>query len=278
MTYVIFFAVSILASVVGAICGVGGGVFMKPALDAVGVLPVNTITFLSTCTVISMTSYNVITAAMNTKKGGGENLIDWNLTTWLAIGSAIGGLLGKIIYSEIKSMFENQEVVGGYQAMALLIAVFLTLIYTLNKKRCKGFHVKNPAALLALGFALGTLSSFVGIGGGPMNLAVLFFFLSMPTKMAAQNSLYMILISQVASLIMTFVKGNVPTALYQDVDLGLWVMLIGMMICGVYGGIVGKKINKKMPSETVDKLFIILILVIMALCAWNIYTKLGFAA
>ena len=68
MTYVIFFVVSILASVVGAICGVGGGVFMKPALDAVGVLPVNTITFLSTCTVIAMTSYNVITAAINTKK------------------------------------------------------------------------------------------------------------------------------------------------------------------------------------------------------------------
>lgn len=276
MTYVIFFAVSILASVVGAICGVGGGVFMKPALDAVGVLPVNTITFLSTCTVISMTSYNVITAAMNTKKGGGENLIDWNLTTWLAIGSAIGGLLGKVIYSEIKASFANQEAVGGYQAIALLIAVFLTLVYTLNKKRCKGYQVKNPAALLGLGFALGTLSSFVGIGGGPMNLAVLYFFLSMPTKVAAQNSLYMILISQFASLIMTFVKGNVPAALYKDVDFGLWIMLLGMMLCGVYGGIVGKKINKKIPSETVDKLFIGLIVVIMGLCCWNIYTKLGF--
>ena len=109
-----------------------------------------------------------------------------------------------------------------------------------------------------------------------MNLAVLFFFLSMPTKMAAQNSLYMILISQTASLIMTFVKGNVPTALYQDVDPGLWVMLIGMMICGIYGGKVGKKLNKKLPSETVDKLFILLIFVIMALCVWNIYSKLGF--
>ena len=138
--------------------------------------------------------------------------------------------------------------------------------------------MKNPVALLALGFALGTLSSFVGIGGGPMNLAVLFFFLSMPTKVAAQNSLYMILISQTASLIMTFMKGNVPKALYQEVDPGLWVMLIGMMICGVYGGIVGKKINKKMPSATVDKLFVFLILVIMALCVWNIYTKLGFGA
>ncbi len=276
MTYVIFFAVSILASVVGAICGVGGGVFMKPALDAVGVLPVNTITFLSTCTVIAMTSYNVITAAINTKKGGNDNLIDWNLTTWLAVGSAIGGVIGKNIYSNIKAGFENQEVVGGYQAMALLIAVFLTLLYTVNKKKFKGFQVKNPAALVALGFVLGTLSSFVGIGGGPMNLAVLFFFLSMPTKMAAQNSLYMILISQTASLIMTFVKGNVPTALYQDVDPGLWVMLIGMMLCGIYGGKVGKTLNKKLPSETVDKLFIILIVVIMALCVWNIYTKLGF--
>ena len=276
MTYVIFFAVSILASVVGAICGVGGGVFMKPALDAVGVLPVNTITFLSTCTVIAMTSYNVITAAINTKKGGNDNLIDWNLTTWLAVGSAIGGVIGKNIYSNIKAGFENQEVVGGYQAMALLIAVFLTLLYTVNKKKFKGFQVKNPAALVALGFVLGTLSSFVGIGGGPMNLAVLFFFLSMPTKMAAQNSLYMILISQTASLIMTFVKGNVPTALYQDVDPGLCVMLIGMMLCGIYGGKVGKTLNKKLPSETVDKLFIILIVVIMALCVWNIYTKLGF--
>ena len=264
MTYVIFFAVSILASVVGAICGVGGGVFMKPALDAVGVLPVNTITFLSTCTVIAMTSYNVITAAINTKKGGNDNLIDWNLTTWLAVGSAIGGVIGKNIYSNIKAGFENQEVVGGYQAIALLIAVFLTLLYTVNKKKFKGFQVKNPAALVALGFVLGTLSSFVGIGGGPMNLAVLFFFLSMPTKMAAQNSLYMILISQTASLIMTFVKGNVPTALYQDVDPGLWVMLIGMMLCGIYGGKVGKTLNKKLPSETVDKLFIILIVVIIS--------------
>ncbi len=274
MTYIIFFAVSILASVVGAICGVGGGVFMKPALDAVGVLPVNTITFLSTCTVISMTSYNVLSAAMNSKKNSSENLIDWNLTTWLAIGSAIGGVIGKYIYDIIKNSSANKEIVGGYQAIALLIAVFLTLIYTLNKKKCKALHVTSPIALILLGFGLGTLSSFVGIGGGPMNLAVLYFFLSMPTKTAAQNSLYMILISQIASLIVTFIKGSVPEPLYKDVDPGLWIMLIGMMACGVYGGIAGKKINKKIPASTVDKLFIILIFVIMGLCVWNIYTKL----
>ncbi len=248
MIYIIFFTVSILASVVGAICGVGGRVFMKPVLDAVGVLPVNTITFLSACAVIAMISYNVISAAMNAKKSGSDNLIDWNLTTWLAVGAAAGGVIGKLIYQNIKASFENQEIVGGYQALALLF----------------------------LGFGLGTLSSFAGIGGGPMNLAVLHFFLSMPTKTAAQNSLYMILVSQVASFVMTFVWGGVPMELCKDVDSGLWVMLIGMMVCGIYGGVVGKKINKKISSSTVDKLFVLLIYVIMALCVWNIYAKFGF--
>ena len=164
--------------------------------------------------------------------------------------------------------------VGGDQAIALFIAVALTLLYTLNKKKLKGYHLENRFLLLALGLALGTLSSFVGIGGGPMNLAVLFFFLSMPTKTAAQNSLYMILISQVMGLITTFVQGGVPKALYENVDPGLYVMLVGMIFCGIYGGIIGKKINKKIPAASVDRLFIGLIVVILGLCVWNAYSKL----
>ena len=33
---VVFFAVSLLASIVGSICGIGGGVIIKPVLDATG--------------------------------------------------------------------------------------------------------------------------------------------------------------------------------------------------------------------------------------------------
>ena len=46
-----------------------------------------------------------------------------------------------------------------------------------------------------MSITLGILSSFLGIGGGPINLVVLFFFFSMDTKTAAQNSLYTILFS-----------------------------------------------------------------------------------
>lgn len=65
--YVIFLAVSFGASVVGAICGIGGGVLIKPLLDAFGVLSVSTISFLSGCTVLAMSCYSVVRA----KQSGG---------------------------------------------------------------------------------------------------------------------------------------------------------------------------------------------------------------
>ena len=73
---------------------------------------------------------------------------------------------------------------------------------------------------------------------------------------------------------MTFFKGSVPVEILSG-NLGIWIMLIGMMICGVCGGKIGKMLNRRLSSETVDKLFIILCLVIMLLCVWNIFTKSG---
>ena len=268
MTYIIFFTVSILASIVGTICGVGGGVFTKPALDALNILPVNTITFLSTCTVIAMSAYNIISEAKNKK----QQLIDWNLTTFLAIGSASGGIVGKSIYSSIKNTFPNPEIVGGYQAIALFIAILLTLIYAINKEKVKGMKLSNPLSLIILGFILGTVASFVGIGGGQMNIAVLFLFLSMSTKAAAANSIYMILISQSASLIMTFISHNAPKEILSF-DLGIWCILIGMIICGIVSGKIGKSIQKRLSDQKVDKLFNILCVIIMLLCVYNALTK-----
>ena len=44
--YILFWIVSFGASIAGAICGIGGGVIIKPTLDAFGVLRVSTISFL----------------------------------------------------------------------------------------------------------------------------------------------------------------------------------------------------------------------------------------
>ena len=52
-------AIAFGASVVGAICGIGGGVIIKPLLDSFGIASVSEISFLSGCTVLSMSCYSV---------------------------------------------------------------------------------------------------------------------------------------------------------------------------------------------------------------------------
>jgi uncharacterized membrane protein YfcA len=120
---------------------------------------------------------------------------------------------------------------------------------------------------LLVGFSLGVVSSFLGIGGGPINLVVLFFFFSMTTKIAAQNSLCIIWFSQITSLISTFVTGTVP-------EFNV-LMLILMVSGGVLGGYYGRKINKTIDEKKVDQLFIGIMVVIIFINIFNMYKFLA---
>ncbi|EET61969.1 hypothetical protein BRYFOR_06163 [Marvinbryantia formatexigens DSM 14469] len=256
--YVIFLAVSFGASVVGAICGIGGGVLIKPLLDAFGVLSVSSISFLSGCTVLSMSCYSVVKAKLS-----GDSLVDMKTGTPLAIGAALGGVAGKMMFQYLTDMFTDKDQVGAIQAICLLLITFGTMLYTIRKDKIKTHHVKNIAACIAIGLVLGICSSFLGIGGGPINLVVLFFFFSMDTKTAAQNSLYIILFSQITSLINTLVTRTVPEFSV--------ILLVLMVAGGILGGMAGRAINKKIDGSVVNRLFIGLMGVIMLICVYNIY-------
>ena len=262
MVYLIFLIVSFGASIAGAICGIGGGVIIKPALDAVGVLDVATISFLSGGTVLTMSCYSVYKA-----KRSGESLIDMKIGTPLAIGAAVGGVVGKWMFQMVSAMFADKNMVGAVQAACLLVITLGTLIYTIYKEKIRTRHLVNFVVCLLVGLVLGIMSSFLGIGGGPINLVVLFYFFSMDTKTAAQNSLYIILFSQITSFLQTVLTGKVPAFPIM----ALVIMVFG----GLMGGFCGRMINKKMDSKMVDKLFICLMVVIIGINCYNIYKFIG---
>lgn len=248
----LFFLVSFGACVIGAICGIGGGVIIKPALDLFGWASVSTISFLSGCTVLSMSCYNVGKGML-----AGDSQVDTKTGTPLAIG----GVVGKQMFSAIKAMFANPNTVGAVQAGCLAVITLGTLLYTINKAKIPTHTVSNPVVCGFIGLLLGISSSFLGIGGGPINLVVLFYFFSMDTKTAAANSLYIILFSQAASFVMTLATRTVPEFTLST--------LIFMIAGGIGGGIVGRKLNKKMNNAAVDKLFIGLMCVIIAISIFN---------
>ena len=249
--------VCFFASVVGAICGIGGGVIIKPVLDATGVMPVTTVSFLSGCTVLSM---SVVSMYKNLKA---KKPFDAKIATILALGAVVGGLAGKSMYQSIVSSMADSSHVGAIQAGVLSIVTMGTLAYTVFKSKIRTMHLKSPAVIFVIGVILGIMSSFLGIGGGPINLVVLFYFFSMETKEAAMYSIYCIMFSQLSSLISTLVKGNVPS--FNPLHL---VLMVG---CGIMGGIAGSRINKQIESRTVDKLFMGLMAVIILICFFNVY-------
>lgn len=113
---VIFLLVSFFSSLVGAICGIGGGVIIKPVLDATGTMSVTAISFLSGCTVLSMSIISVAKAIKNT-----TIKINTRITTWLALGSVLGGMSGKVMFQAVKEILQNENKTGAVQSIVINI-------------------------------------------------------------------------------------------------------------------------------------------------------------
>lgn len=256
MTYIILILISFSASVIGSICGIGGGVIIKPVMDSFQIFSVSTVSLLSGCIVLSMAAYSVVCSRLS-----GSCSIDSKRSGWLGLGAAVGGIAGKQLFEIIAEFTAGSERIGAVQAAVLFAITFATIIYTLNKEKIRSKKTESPALCCLIGLGLGMMSAFLGIGGGPINLVVLYFFFSMDTKTAAQNSLYIILISQFVSLLATVASGEIP-------KIPLW-LFVAMVCSGIFGGAVGRSINKQISAKNVNRLFIGLLCVIMLVCCYN---------
>ena len=258
MIYLVCCAVAFAACILGTICGMGGGIIIKPVLDAAGVMPVAAVNFLSGCTVIAMSCWSVGKTAL--KK---ESALDLHSTPFLALGAALGGLAGKQMFHLVAAQFADQNTAGGVQACLLFFATFATLLYTIKKDRFPPKHVRSPMAAFVIGLFLGLLGAFLGIGGGPFNVAVLCYFFSMPTKRATQNSLLIVLFSQLASTLQTaLTKGTAP------IDP---VLLAGMIVMAVAASEVGRRIHRRIDERQATFCLEGAMVLIMGISVYNMF-------
>ncbi len=255
MQFVFIFFICLIASTVGSICGIGGGVVIKPVLDSLDVMTVSTVSFLSGLTVLSM-------AIISVYRNRHSSHVDGRRSLFLGIGGAVGGIAGKAIFDLIKTAVGHDAVLGIIQSVLLALLLLGTAAYMLVKAKIPTKDLQNPAACILIGLALGLLSSFLGIGGGPMNLVVLYYFFSMDTKKAAVNSLIIILLSQFTSFVQTVALHKVPA--FE------WPVLILMVTAGILGGMVGTKIHRRLSVTQTERLFFGLLAVIFVICLFNI--------
>ena len=270
MIYAVYFILCFLATTAGAISGIGGGVIIKPFMDALSGLDVSTVSFLSGCTVLAMSAVSLLRGLPLKRRGQAsqdDERLDMRVCILLAVGAAVGGVVGKGLFDFLGRIFPNDSLTGAIQSILIFILTGAVFIYTLKKEAVRQLHVTNMALILVIGLLLGTVSAFLGIGGGPINIAVLSFFFGMNTKSCALNSLFVILCSQATSLL-----GTVITASWPAFDPGL---LLLMIVGGVAGGLAGSLLSKRMAHRHVDRLFCGMMLVIMGISVYNSVQFLG---
>ena len=256
MIYLICCLVTFAACILGTVCGMGGGIIIKPVLDATGVMSVAAVTFMSGCTVIAMSCWSIGKAFF--KK---ESVLDLRSTPYLAIGAALGGLDGKQLLNLVTAQFADRDTAGGVQACILLFATLATLLYTIKKDKFQQRHIQSKAVSLGIGLFLGLIGAFLGIGGGPFNVAVLCYFFSMPTKKATQNSLLIVLFSQIASTLQTVLTAGAP-----QID---FVLLAGMIAVAVAASEVGRQIHRRIDERQATFWLEGIMILIMGISIYN---------
>lgn len=253
---VAYFIVGLIASMFGSIAGIGGGVIMKPLLDLLGHYDVATIGVLSSACVFSMAAVTLLRSSFSGLK------VDLKISSLLAIASIVGGVVGKLIFNYFLNRVENLSSISFSQSLILSLLMLLILLYTIKIRQIKHYELSHLGLIMFIGFLLGIIAAFLGIGGGPLNVAILSVLFSMNFREASINSLFIIFFSQISSLLTTQV-----TTGFHDYNLEV---IYHIVIGGILGGFVGSSILVRIHNKYIRSIFSVGISLILLLNVFNV--------
>ncbi|MEO8075476.1 MAG: sulfite exporter TauE/SafE family protein [Acidobacteriota bacterium] len=230
---VIVMAAGTVAGCLGALLGLGGGVFLVPFLNAALGLDFKVAAAISLVTVIATSS---AVAAGTT----GKNLINLRLGMLLEMASAAGGVAAAMTVTRISDVALER----GFAAVAVIVAaIMLTQLERQNVIRDPNvdpgplggryydkesgaevvYRVRRLPAALGVSFLAGNVSAAFGIGGGILKVPVLNAWCGVPMRAAAATSSLMIGVTAVASVPIQYANGYANPPLAAAAVLGVLV-------------------------------------------------------
>jgi len=244
---------------IGAVVGLGGGVIIRPILDAIDYHNVMNIAFLSSAAVLIMAVVSTV------KKVRDGTKIDALTAALISIGAFIGGILGNLLLEFFVYMFYPETRVQMVQTIFTII--ILTVAVYLTYKNNVRYEITNKVFFPFLGVFLGAAAVFLGIGGGPLNVPVFMILFNLPVKQATAYSIVVIFFSHLFRIItMSFTRGLD----YFDLQ-----YLLVIVPAAIMGGVIGAIVSRKIADDTVRKAFMVTLTVIVFI---NIYNMVTFMA
>lgn len=229
MVFLMLLATGLVAGILGALLGLGGGIFLVPALTLLFHLPVRVAVGTSLVGVIA-TSAGVAAVA---PRGRGADIA---LALRLEVATAAGAIAGSWLAGRASA-----------QALSVLFAcvVFFTAAYILYKARRQrnssiperlfrqNYHPRHWPLGLSVASLAGMVSGLLGVGGGFIKVPVMYAVMEVPLGVATATSNFMVGITAAASVFAYYGRGDIhplvviPTAsgVFVGAMLGVYVLL-----------------------------------------------------
>ena len=221
-----------VAGCLGALLGIGGGVFLIPFLNALGyemrvAAGISLMTVLATSSVVAAGSSN-------------RDVINLRLGIMLQIPAVAGGLIGAVSVEHFSdtALYMIFASVTGIIALVMLTRLDRRNVildgsivpgplggayYEQESGRRIVYQLRRLPAALGISFSGGILSGLLGIGGGILQVPALNAWCGIPMRAAAATTAAMIGVTALGSAPIYFARGRIDAPLAAAAVIGVLV-------------------------------------------------------
>ena len=257
-SFLILLLGGVATGTIGAMLGLGGGVFLIPFLVFVFNLPMHQAIATSIVAVIATSSAG---AAMNLERQTVNIRLGMLLETATVTGAVFGGVTANYL---------SNYVLAKIFATLLLIVSFIMIRRNRRNNNEETIHldgvlpgsfkddakgevvtytVKRVPALMAVSLLAGNISGLLGVGGGIFKVPAMHIISGIPMKGATATSNFMIGVTAAASAFIYFSHGHLNPLIGSTAALGV-----------LGGSFLGVRLSRKVKSNVLTWIFAIVLL------------------
>ena len=241
---------------VGALLGLGGGVFLVPLLTLALGVPIRVAIAAS---LISVISTAVASASVNLDRG----LVNMRLGLILEVATAAGALGGGLVAGYLTqrqlyltfaaTMAVMGLVMAGRSGRRNVIADPAVDVGRLGGRIREGvstyaYRVRRLPVGVIASLVAGAISGLLGLGGGIVKVPVLNTFCGIPIRVAAATSIFMIGVTASASAFLYYARGEVVLPITAAVALG-----------ALPGSLVGARLSDRVATRSLKVLMAVVL-------------------
>ena len=262
------FALSISAGFVGALSGLGGGVFIVPALVVLAKMPMKVAVGASLISVVATSAG----ASVAFVRDGWTNLKVAMVLECATVTGALTGayLAGVIPTTVLELLFALMMLQSAYFSLEKQeddliesgdpIAKRLHLMGEVQDETGKLVHyeVINFPKGGALMVVAGIMSGLLGIGSGALKVMAMDYFMHLPLKVSSATSNFMIGVTAGAGALVFLARGDVATSIAAPVALGVTI-----------GALAGSKLLPHANVRALRMTFVVILVLIALEMGWR---------